>query len=103
MMKLMLEDGTTHEKINEQVITESLEKLDTVDNTFVTLMQNDEVFIQAVRYEPGLFALEYRDETGSLFESAVLATTGQVISAFNKYTQNDPSWLKDFNWRPQSD
>jgi hypothetical protein len=102
-MKLMLEDGTSHDRVTETVITQSLEKLDAVDNTFVILMQNDDVFIQAARYEPGLYALEYRDETGSLFESAVLATTAQVTSAFTKYAQNDSSWLDDFNWRPQSD
>jgi hypothetical protein len=103
LMKLMLEDGTEYSKVSEQSITEALNRLDGIDNTFIILLQSDDVFIQAARYEPGLYALEYRDERGAQFEAATLATQAQVTGAFSKYAQTDKSWLRDFNWRPMSD
>lgn len=102
-MKLMMEDGREYDRITEQTIGEALTSLDSVDNTFVILMQSDAAFIQAAHYEPGLYAVEYRTETGDQFEAATLATQMQVTSAFNKYAQRDRSWLRDFNWKPLAD
>jgi hypothetical protein len=102
-MKLMLEDGTEYTTITEQTIAEVLNMLEGVDNDFAILMQSDEVFMQAARAEPGLYALEYRDGVGRQFESATLATLAQITAAFNKYAQGDKSWVRDFNWQPLAD
>jgi hypothetical protein len=99
-MKLTLEDGTEYATVTDQTIVEALGKLDGVDNSFAILLHKDDVYMQTAFQERGLYALEYRDEAGKQYESAVLATHAQVISAFQKYAQADRSWLRDFRWQP---
>jgi hypothetical protein len=99
-MKLKLEDGTEYSTIDNQVLAGALAKLDGIDNSFALLMHSDEVYMQTAIQERGLYALEYRDESGKQYETAVMATQGQVITAFQKYARGDRSWLRDFRWQP---
>lgn len=99
-MKLVLENGDEYEQLNAATISDALGRLDGVENGFAILLETEEVFMQTALNDRSLYALEYRDAQGQLYETATLATLEQVTSAFQKYAQRDHSWLRDFRWQP---
>lgn len=99
-MKLVLEDGTEYLTVDDSAIAEALAKLDAVENTFAILMVNDTATMQAAIQERGLYALEYTDDTGRQYESAVMVTLSQVSLGFQKFARQDRSFLRDFRWEP---
>ncbi|MCU0497759.1 MAG: hypothetical protein MUF87_10440 [Anaerolineae bacterium] len=99
-MKLMAENGTEIPNPDSQTIEKTVQQIDAVDNTYVILMSHEEAYIQAAFEEPGLYALEYRENADHDFYSEILVTQEQVIHALQRYAKGDRSWKEDFRWMP---